>query len=439
MGGWSSIKKQFKRSTNQVKKQVGRSADQVGKEIGRGSERLGKEFVREMEDVGHFVDDNKEIAALAALAAVTGGFGFAGAGLMGSGTAIQGGLSGLGSFLGVPGTGALGGTGTGLWSGGAAANLAAAEAAAGIGGGGLTSMGLSSGLTSFLGNAASGALSKGAGGNALSSLFTGGSGNVISGGLDLLGNYLGADAVKDGARDAANIQREMLQKSLDYNNSVRDEARGLNQSSLSAGQNALDGFQNMDLTGRGREIAAQMQGLDFDSYLKDPSDDPIFKWKQQQQEQAMNRQLASRGLYGSRAGLNALGNQNMELMADEVDKMYGRATDAYNRDYGALNDQFNFDQNLLNRDVGRYADLMNNGRSGINSILNAGAGAASNNTNAFSNAGSALSNSAMNKANATSNQWTGGANAINNGINNYNQYQQQLKDEAFRNNFLGVS
>ncbi len=89
--------------------------------------------------------------------------------------------------------------------------------------------------------------------------------------------------------------------------------------------------------------------LDF----KLDENDPIYKWKQGQAEKAVNRSLASRGMYNSRPGINALAEANMRVTADEVDKQYGRALDTYGRDYGRGMDLFNIGRDRANVLYGR--------------------------------------------------------------------------------------
>lgn len=62
---------------------------------------------------------------------------------------------------------------------------------------------------------------------------------------------------------------------------------------------------------------------------------PNYKYQQQQGEQALNRNLAARGMYNSRAGVNALSDFNQSLSAQESDKTFNRLSTLANYGMGA--------------------------------------------------------------------------------------------------------
>ena len=86
-----------------------------------------------------------------------------------------------------------------------------------------------------------------------------------------------------------------------------------------------------------------------------------YRWKQEQGEEAINRALAARGLYGSRAGLDTLSDFNRSLAADEYTDQYNRALQGYNLDYGKAMD-------LYNAKYGQISDLLNVGLGGQASV-----------------------------------------------------------------------
>ena len=90
----------------------------------------------------------------------------------------------------------------------------------------------------------------------------------------------------------------------------------------------------------GQFQAGQNTGLQDFKFELNP-DDPIYKWKQKQMEDAINRAAAARGNYNSRASINALGEGNMALAAQEMNDQYGRqltesgiSNDLANQRYG---------------------------------------------------------------------------------------------------------
>jgi hypothetical protein len=168
-----------------------------------------------------------------------------------------------------------------------------------------------------------------------------------------------------------------------------------------ANQDMLDEFSGYGKEGGyGGDLLAQMQQLGEGGLNLDYEADPAYKWRQQQQEEAMNRQLAGRGMWDSRAGLDMLADANMNLSGQEADKQYARAVDEYNRSYGDLSSRYNLGyQDLLNRFnvgnmtsgnlAGMYSGLGNNVG---NQILSSGLNAANNSANLNSQAGQIMGN-----------------------------------------------
>lgn len=62
---------------------------------------------------------------------------------------------------------------------------------------------------------------------------------------------------------------------------------------------------------------------------------PNYKWQQQQGEKAINRGLAARGMYNSRAGVNALTDFNQSLGAQETENSFNRLSTLANYGMGA--------------------------------------------------------------------------------------------------------
>ena len=94
----------------------------------------------------------------------------------------------------------------------------------------------------------------------------------------------------------------------------------------------------------------------------DPND-PVFKFKQQQGEEAINRSLAARGLHNSSAGINALADFNMGLIAEDADKQYSRNVGDYNRDYGRASDIYGMEtdqyESVFDKEAGQRNDTIN--------------------------------------------------------------------------------
>ena len=134
----------------------------------------------------------------------------------------------------------------------------------------------------------------------------------------------------------------------------------------------------MDPTGGADKYKAQLENFNptFDE------NDPTYKWQQEQLEKAVNRALSARGLYDSRAGVNALSDSNRALIATEADKQY-------NRQYGNLTDLYNMSMNSGKTKYGAAYDIARLGAGaaagGATSALASGQGISSS-YNALGNA-----------------------------------------------------
>ena len=135
----------------------------------------------------------------------------------------------------------------------------------------------------------------------------------------------------------------------------------------------------MDPTGGADQYIAALKdynekylGYDPGSYIKKIEDfgktftfdetDPAFKYKQEQLDKAINKSLSARGLYDSRAGINALSEGNKGLISDEVNQQYSRK-------YGALTDAY---KTAATEDERKYTRGSSNILDQYNMTLNTG-------------------------------------------------------------------
>lgn len=111
----------------------------------------------------------------------------------------------------------------------------------------------------------------------------------------------------------------------------------------------------------GGELLPTVPTLAQDINMQWDPDDPVYKYKQEQLAEQVNKQLASRGLYDSRAGLDVLSDATMNLASSEIDKQYSRAVGE--RDYltQTAADQYSLGaqrgQTLYDRLYGQQSDL----------------------------------------------------------------------------------
>jgi len=139
-------------------------------------------------------------------------------------------------------------------------------------------------------------------------------GGAISGFGSIAGSAIGASASRYAARRIASAMEIAAQAQID----MLEKARGDMAPYREAGYKAIDEMWSMDPTGGAQKYIDQLEGLEFQF---DP-DDEIYKWRQEQNEKAVNRFMASRGGYDSRVALNALQQSGMQLQENEISRQF---------------------------------------------------------------------------------------------------------------------
>ena len=145
-------------------------------------------------------------------------------------------------------------------------------------------------------------------------------------GGSLLAGYMGGRASDRASRRARDAQVSAAQTAATTELDMFERTRGDLAPFVQAGR---------EQAGR---LGQSVEGGTFDyggadlNRLRDfkvDENDPIFQFKQRKQEEAINRALSARGLSSSRAGINALSDANMNLLAQETDKQFGRQRDIF--------------------------------------------------------------------------------------------------------------
>jgi hypothetical protein len=134
----------------------------------------------------------------------------------------------------------------------------------------------------------------------------------------------------------------------------------------------------IDPTGGAEQYKNQLADLTFQF---DPND-PVYKWRKGQNDEALNNFLSSRGLYNSSYGLNQLENANMALQSDEVNRQYNQN---YLRQYGQTVDLFNMADKLGSETYDKYLNLTNLGYGATGATAAAGANTANQITSSVQN------------------------------------------------------
>ena len=258
-------------------------------------------------------------------------------------------------------------------------------------------------------------------------------GAVAGAGIGALGSLMGGSKAAAGAKAAAKIQAkamlEQQKRAQEYQEKMTGRGVGYLDPYLSTfgGQNTLDEFNQFgQLGGYGGDLLAQMQQLGEGGLNLDYQADPAYQWRQQQQEEALNRQLAGRGLYDSRAGMNMLTDANMDLSGQEADKQYGRAVNEYNRQYGDLSNRYNLG----------YTDLMNRfnvGSNAANNVAGMWSGLGTNVGNQMVNTGIASGNNTANLRNQAAQTWGSTLSGLG---QNIQQGLQDYRMQPYINNIM---
>lgn len=103
------------------------------------------------------------------------------------------------------------------------------------------------------------------------------------------------------------------------------------------GQTYAKTGEAFDRTGGAGDYKGRLD--DLLTNFKFNTDDPAYKYKKEESTKSIDKALASRGLFDSRAGVNMLTDADRAITAEEYDKQY-------NRQYGGLTDLFNMSSKL---------------------------------------------------------------------------------------------
>jgi hypothetical protein len=154
-----------------------------------------------------------------------------------------------------------------------------------------------------------------------------------------------------------------------------------------AGINALDEIATMtpdQLIGGAQKYIDQLENLD----IKLDENDPIYKWRKEQTDKAVNQALAARGIFDSRAGVNALAEANQNLQGEEVNRQY-------TAQYGKLMDLINLSMKSGALNYGRLSDLAKMGLGSTGGSAEAGISAANSISSNFLASGAQQANATM--------------------------------------------
>lgn len=137
---------------------------------------------------------------------------------------------------------------------------------------------------------------------------------------------------------------------------------------------------------------------------------PLFQFQSEMGSRNINRELASRGLFNSGAGLETLQRFNNQLVGEEADRLFGRLSDVTKMGQASA------------AGMAQVTNQTGNQVAGIQA-----------------NAGVAQGNAIANQYNAIGGAGQGVFNAIGGGLNNYAQYQmyKPIMDRLAGGNVMG--
>jgi hypothetical protein len=137
---------------------------------------------------------------------------------------------------------------------------------------------------------------------------------TIGAGASLLGGFMSNSSQSSSASKAADASYAAAKLQSDTTKEMFETTRMDFAPFLQAGKDALGKYMGM-------------LGQDF----KLDEADPVYQWRQKENERTVNQFMASRGKYDSRAAANMLLNSGMALQADETDRQYGAYLNKFNQ------------------------------------------------------------------------------------------------------------
>lgn len=174
-----------------------------------------------------------------------------------------------------------------------------------------------------------------------------------------IGEYFAAEkaagAQEKAASTAADAQLKATAQIIASQEKMQQQIVDLNQPFYEAGKRGLSDLESVDYSVKTPDLESLKLDFEFNP------EDPVYKYKQAELEKSVNRQLAARGLYDSRPGLDVQAKAGMELISSEVDKQYGRSVDEYDRTRSNMLDTYNIENQQQQLKYGRAIDLVKGG------------------------------------------------------------------------------
>ncbi len=185
---------------------------------------------------------------------------------------------------------------------------------------------------------------------------------VIGGGAAIVASNKQSGAIEDASAtqsrasmSAAQLQADTAERSLDLQKEQYNKQIELNKPFYDLGVSSISRLQSMSIPGGD-------PNLNYEN-------DPLFKYQQRLGEKSINRAAAARGGFGSTATVNALGEFNRALSANEVSTQYNRLLNLVNIGRGGATSSENASRAYASGASGTMMNSANN----ISNITTAGA------------------------------------------------------------------
>lgn len=217
---------------------------------------------------------------------------------------------------------------------------------------------------------------------------------ALGAGASIFGGFMGsqgerarANSIARWTNAAGREVRDTEDRLVLRANNYSDKAASTLDPWIQGGKQAMDAF-----------TALLMGGNSTSAML---NNSPLYKFRRQEGERAINRQLASRGLYNSGAGLETLARFGAQLEGEESEKVYSRLA-------GLINVGATASNNLAGIQ-GSLGNALLSGTTALGSTIG----------QIYANAGGPIGAAQAGRYNAIGGAATGVANALTGGIQNY--------------------
>lgn len=135
--------------------------------------------------------------------------------------------------------------------------------------------------------------------------------------FEAIGSFLGAQEQADAVGDAADTSAEASRYATDMQYKMFKENLGLLKPFYESAYKMLPGAEKTALSAYSLYPSLLSQAQNYQT-------SPLTKLQLEEGTKTLNKQLASRGLYNSGAGLTTLRKYSQEVLANEADKQYNR-------------------------------------------------------------------------------------------------------------------